>query len=282
MSSQWKRLLIDSRHKDPDSVSDSDFRCTLPYPVLIPEGSTLYVDSVLLSHSWLNVDDNQYQRLYLHEVVGGTVHRRIVSLDPGSYTLATLRTEVQAKLNIGTNLSGSYSVSVADGKMTFANSTTGPDHARIFGLEEVNADDFLTTFGQALFYPLAAAAELLGLVKANNVQINASASLTGEYVDLQPHKRLLLSCPGLGAESSYVGLRGNTDVIRSILVGNSMTGDVVQDTLNHTTSGMQFKQDTVIQKLHFVLRSANSGHVLNLNSHQISFELVIVHRQDAQ
>ena len=43
-----------------------------------------------------------------------------------------------------------------------------------------------------------------------------------------------------------------------------------------------FKHDVVIQKLHFILRSANSGHVLNLNSHQISFEMVIVHRQDAR
>ena len=279
MSSQFKRILIDSRHKDPESESDADFWCTIPYPVLIPQNSTLYVDSVLLSHSWNAVGDNQFQNIYLHEVVGATTHRRIVALDPGDYNLSSLRTEVQAKLNSGSNLSGSYTVTVNDNKMTFANSTPGPDHGKIFGLEDVNAENFFQTFGQGLFYPLAPAAELLGLMKANNVQINASTSLTGEFVDLQPHKRLLLSCPGLGGETSYVGLRGNTDVIRSILVGNSLTGDVVQDSLNHTTTGVDFKHDVVIQKLHFILRSANSGHTLNLNSHQISFELVIVHPQ---
>ena len=276
MSSQFKRILIDSRHKDPESLSDSDFYCTIPYPVLIPAGSTLYVDSVLLSHSWQNVDVDQFQRIYVHEVVAGVTTPRILFLDAGDYNLSSLRTEVQAKLNSGTHLSGHYVVSESNGKLTFTNNTTGGDYAKIFGLADINADDFPATFGTGLFYPLRPAAELLGLMKSNSVQISAGTSLTGEFVDLQPHKRLLLSCPGLG-ETSYVGLRGSTDVIRSILVGNSLTGDVVQDSLNHTASGVEFKADTVIQKLHFILRSANSGHVLNLNSHQISFEMVIVH-----
>ena len=76
-----------------------------------------------------------------------------------------------------------------------------------------------------------------------------------------------------------MGLRGDTDVIRSILVGNTLTGDVIQDSLNHTTTGVDFLQDTIIQKLHFVVRSTNTGHILTFDSHQISFELVIVHPQ---
>ena len=48
----WKRVVIDSRHKTADSISNSDFTIQLPYNVQIPRGTKAYVDACMLSVSW--------------------------------------------------------------------------------------------------------------------------------------------------------------------------------------------------------------------------------------
>ena len=50
--SHWRRIVIDSRYKTADSLSNADFNCQIPYPVQLPAGTRMYADAVSLSHSW--------------------------------------------------------------------------------------------------------------------------------------------------------------------------------------------------------------------------------------
>lgn len=47
----WKRIIVDSRHRTADSVSSSDFFVDLP-PTHVPAGSQLFIDGVCISIAW--------------------------------------------------------------------------------------------------------------------------------------------------------------------------------------------------------------------------------------
>ena len=47
--SHWRRIVIDSRYRTADSLSNADFRVQLPYPVQVPAGTRMYADAVSLS-----------------------------------------------------------------------------------------------------------------------------------------------------------------------------------------------------------------------------------------
>ena len=70
--SDWRRMIIDSRYKTADSVSNADFYVQLPWNCTVPAGSQLFIDGIVLSHSWNTIIEGQNDTLYLKEVVSGT------------------------------------------------------------------------------------------------------------------------------------------------------------------------------------------------------------------
>ena len=83
--SHWRRIVIDSRYKTADSLSNADFNVQLPYPVQLPAGTRMYADAVSLSHSWGTIEAGKNDRLYVEEiVVGGTTHIRTITLANGT------------------------------------------------------------------------------------------------------------------------------------------------------------------------------------------------------
>ena len=130
--SHWRRIVIDSRYRTADSLSNADFRVQLPYPVQVPAGTKMFCDAVSLSHSWGTIEADKNDRLYVEEVVvGGTTHLRTITLAHGTYNTSTLKTELETKLNSGTHLAGAYTVTLAHGKLLISNAswsraTSGP------------------------------------------------------------------------------------------------------------------------------------------------------------
>ena len=116
--SHWRRIVIDSRYRTADSLSNADFRVQLPYPVQVPAGTRMYADAVSLSHSWGNIEADRNDRLYVEELpVGATPVLHTITLAHGNYNTTTLKTELQNKLNAATSLAGTYTVTIAHGKL---------------------------------------------------------------------------------------------------------------------------------------------------------------------
>ena len=117
--SEFRRIVIDSRYRTADSSSNADFYVELPYMVNVPAGSLAYIDNISLSHSWPAIQQDVNDRLYVQEWpngLGSGTLDRVVQLSPGSYNAQTLQTELQTKLNLGSNITtGTYVVSLSDG-----------------------------------------------------------------------------------------------------------------------------------------------------------------------
>ena len=123
--SDWRRMIIDSRYKTADSVSNADFYVQLPWNCTVPAGSQLFIDGIVLSHSWNTIISGQNDTLYMKEVVSGTTEWRKLTLTPGDYNGATLGTHLKALLNTGTTMAASsWNVVFAFGHLTISNSTS--------------------------------------------------------------------------------------------------------------------------------------------------------------
>jgi len=284
--SDWRRMIIDSRYKTADSVSNADFYVQLPWNCTVPAGSQLFIDGIVLSHSWNTVIEGQNDTLYMKETVPGYFpHWRKLTLTPGDYNAVNLAVHLKALLNTGTTMAASsWNVVFAFGHLTISNSTPQVTaEAKIFSRAEVEATNFGSTVwaggaGAAYEgYHVHDANELIGNMATQN-DIYLNSPLVCSYIDLQHHKQLFLHAPGLG-ESSMMTLQGNTDCIRRIILGQSQTGDVITDVLQTAISSVTFGTDTTLQRIHFQIKGYD-GRVIPMQSHQVSFEMIIIRPDD--
>jgi len=268
----------------------------------VPSGSQLFIDNITLSHSWPTVTEKN-NKLYLQEVDGaGAKYHRMLSLTPGHYNIATLAVELQTQMRAGTYLAnGLYNVTFTSGRLVI--STTASGQAYLFGRREINNE---ISFGlnwtfpgiglvefSSVFETIWAAAdtvtppippnprqdacELIGLMQTG-VAISSATPATLSHVDMQPFRCLYLCSSDLG-DSTSMNMRGNTDVIRKIVVGNSVQGDIIVDTMQTPTAFSLFRSDTNLSYLNFQLRDYK-GDLVPDNGHDIAFEIVISRPSD--
>ena len=57
--SDWRRMIIDSRYKTADSVSNADFYVQLPWNCTVPAGSQLFIDGIAVSYTHLTLPTNR-------------------------------------------------------------------------------------------------------------------------------------------------------------------------------------------------------------------------------
>ena len=275
----WRRILVDSRYRTKDSLSNSDFFVELPYPVTISKGSTMLIDGVCLSHSWSTVQLNVNDRLYVYEEpVGQSGTNRTIQIAEGTYNAVTLKDEILAKLNAGTVLPGQYIMTVDDGRLTIGNTSVKATQgqALVWGQDYHDNGALELVFTP---YPGNPAMELIGLFTnptlADGTQyIHSTQSMQCAFLDLQYHKQLFLCCPDLGFESNTMDLRGSTDIVRRVLLGGSAQGDVVNDVLQTGMSTVSFGNDTVLHRIRFQVKGWD-GKTIGMSNHQISFEIVL-------
>ena len=282
MNDNWRRIVIDSRFRTKESVSNSDFVISLPYATSVPAGSRLYADSICLSHAWPTVQTGINDHLYVQEHVTGQAQDslRTIHLDSGTYNAEELKDHVVAKLNgTGKVVNGTYTATVQHGKLTLSNDVLAANgKAYIYSKSEADIATLKNLFPH---YPGADCCELIGLwntpVLADGTGwIFDGQSMTAQYMDLQHHKQLFL-CSDIG-ESSMMLMNGDTSCIRRILLAG-MQGDVVTDVLSTGLSSVSFGSDTTFQTMKFQLKG-HDGKIVNLANHQLSFELILVRPGD--
>ena len=98
-------------------------------------------------------------------------------------------------------------------------------------------------------------------------------SMTGSFLDLAHTKQAFIHCESLG-ETSTITCGGDTTVLRRILLGGSVQGDVVVDTLSTGLSATHFDSDQTLGRLHFQIKDW-AGNLLSLAHHEVSWEMII-------
>ena len=91
-----KKIYVDSKYKTKDSVSNANFKITLPQTMFMPGNTVFYIDDVAIPHSWYTVEDFN-KNVYLSvSANGGDQH--ILELTKQVYNGATLATEIASQL----------------------------------------------------------------------------------------------------------------------------------------------------------------------------------------
>ena len=273
--SHWRRLVIDSRFRNQDSENNANFRVQLKYPCQLPAGSKMYVDGVNFAHSWSVVEHDRNDKLYvLEHIEPSTDVPRVITLPYGDYNVNTLRTQLELSLNTGKTIAGNYTVTLGNGRFIIANSSPqATAYAKIYTEEEQGVLNFFPG------YVGHHANELIGHRKQpTNPNIYSGNSLYLAYVDLGQFKQMFIHAPGLG-ESSMQDLRGNTDIVRRVLLQGSVQGDVITSELATGLAPITFSSDTTLSVLAFQIKD-ESGRLFPLHFHEVSFELVIVRPGD--
>ena len=281
-----RRVYVDSRFRH--SGDEGDFRIIVDTPIELSEGALGYIDSVCLSNTFPTLISGVNNRLYVRQrmrYVGGDDPKDTnLVLTPGQYTTATLATEVATKLNqIKIDPAITYTVTAAADGSTLTVSMTGPVDAsggtslKILTSQEVDAggpaDWGQTNSSHGL--PAARAPEkhqdagtILGM-QSGTFSLLVNESLTSGFVSMIPYRTLFLHSHL--ASPLSVGPRGENTIVRRIIVGHTLPGQVVLDNLSTEIDNIELPP--MLSEMHFSVRDIY-GRPVEL-SHSISFALVI-------
>ena len=92
-----KKSYIDSEYKTKDSISNANFKITLPQTITFGSNSVFYIDEVAIPHSWYTVEDFNI-KLYLSIFVSANGRdQHIIELSKQLYNGLTLATEIVSK-----------------------------------------------------------------------------------------------------------------------------------------------------------------------------------------
>ena len=281
-----RRVYVDSRFRH--SGDEGDFRIILDTPIELSEGALGYIDSVCLSNTFPTLICGVNNRLYVRQrmagVGGGLPKDTNLVLSPGQYTTATLAIEVAAKLNAAkVNAGITYTVTASADGTTMTVAMAGPlDISGTTGIEILTsqqvdaggpADWGHTQFNHGL--PAASAPDkyqdagtILGL-QSGSFSLLVNESRTTGFVSMIPYRTLFLHSH-LGSPLS-IGPRGENTIVRRIIVGHTLPGQVVLDNLSTEIDNIELPP--MLSEMHFSVRDIY-GRPVEL-SHSISFALVI-------
>ena len=278
------KIYVDSRNRI--SGTNEDFVFQIPESIDLPD-SQCYVDVVLLPNVFLTIKSGYNDKLRFRESVvtqqGGTatVYAHQVSIASGQYNGITLAEAVQTAMRSVTNVTPSQLVVQYDPtKAKLKITTTAPFDTQF----DIFPDGLLTegtgnwNSVQSL-YPVASnspgetqsAGDVCGFL--GNILISASTSIEAfadSVVNVQRHHCCYIHSD-LGVPGSSYGPRGESDIIRRIVVDAPQNGLAID---RHTTA-----HDTVevgpknLRSMKFRLAGVD-GNTVDLRGHSFSFSII--------
>ena len=282
-----RRVYVDSRFRH--SGDEGDFRIILDTPIELSEGAIGYIDNICVSNTFPTLISGVNNRLYVRQrmryVANGDPKDTNLVLAAGQYTTATLATEIATKLNqITVDPAVTYTVTAAADGTTLTVTMTGPVDAsggtslKILTSQEVDAGgpaDWGQTNTSHGGLPAARAPEkhqdagtIVGMA-SGTFSLLVNESLTSGFVSMIPYRTLFLHSH-LGSPLS-VGPRGENTIVRRLIVGHTLPGQVVLDNLGTELDNIELPP--MLSEMHFSVRDIY-GRPVKL-SHSISFALVI-------
>ena len=300
MTEEVRRIFVDSRLKSVNSASNSNFSIDLPMEVSCPAGTQCRIENVCLSIAWPTVSSHN-NKLYLKEILDtGQSYNRIVVIRPGVYNKGQLVAELQDKMRDGTVIAdGQWFVSLDDNNIVFRNSSPTASSV-IYSRDDILSKNAIPIFyttpsgeyiGSTNEWPVIWSAatsvealpsvaedicEVIGVMR-ERLQLAPNQSRRCSHIDLQPHKVLYLCSDRLPSNS--MDLRGRSDIVKAIMIGNAAPGQVLVDSLPNTANFSHFAAFTVLKHIDFTVRDHRGG-ICDLYNHQISFQIEFIRPAD--
>jgi len=106
----FTKIMIDTRYKTKDSVSNSNFKYQLNRTGLMPEGSTFCIDDINIPYSWNTIEPGINDKLYIsyRAQIADVPIPRVITITPLRYTGTEFADNLTAQLSsmggIGTYL----------------------------------------------------------------------------------------------------------------------------------------------------------------------------------
>ena len=269
------RIYITSRNRTPSSASSSDFQFALERPIELPEGAHGSIDSFTCSNVWEAVLPGVNFKLYCQW--SGHI-QRIASIETGDVqNAAALAAKVQTAIdNLGESLALSVDVTAVGNRLQFdCPGLTGSETFTVFarpslgGMYTTQPNGFQDACG--LIGALSSDLVCLSATAAAAASPARSASVVGGFINLAPYQTIYLHSH-IGDNDSY-GPNGESTVIASIVVGNTVPGDLI----THHHNGLlasPIQLPPLLGIMHFSLRSYE-GKVIETDGHDIAFTLVV-------
>ena len=277
----WK-LYCDSRKRVQGArgSSDSDFAIALPYPIAVR--GKCYLDVVLLSNNFYTVRAGECDRIYLDENVAGV--KRLIVLPPGQYTVTRLAEALAAALNSGRAIGGTYRVTYADAVNRLVIDLLTPvstDIFRIWQEEQLkaNAADWLTVVPGLTGQDLRSANRACGFMSGSFLTSSFSpppGSTLGtapDAPDVQPYKQLFIRSNLASGSSQSLGVNGETDIVRRVVIGNTPQGGMIHDMHANLLDCVKITGTPEYSQLWFQLIDVE-GNVVDTHGHPLSFSVI--------
>ena len=271
----WK-LYVDSRRRVAGARgdSDSDFAVAMPYPIVV--SGKCYLDIVLLSNNFYTIRAGQNDRIFIDELAART--KRVATIAPGQFTVYELKDALMVALNQSKAITGQYAVTYnADKKNRFEISLVNPaatDQYRIW------AESYLKS-------NVSAWSAIVSLTETDTKSANRPCGFLGGLLsgtpavgfagdsapDVQPYKQLFIrSSLAMGANES-LGINGETDIVRRIVVGNTPVNSMIHDVHSQPYDCIKINGKPEISQMWFEIIDVD-GRVVDTHGLPVSFSIL--------
>ena len=269
----WK-LYIDSRKRvnGARGNSDTDFIIQLPYPITV--SGKAFVDVCLIPNSFCTIRTGENDKIYLDENVALT--KRVATIPAGQYNVHGLCAALVVALNANKAISGQYSCIYIHSENRFALTlvnAVASDQYRIH-MEESLKSNWNQWTGVASANDLQSANRQCGFLDGTTINgTNTLAATAPNAPDVQPYKQLFLRSNLGGGSAESLGVNGETDIIRRIVVGNMPMNSMIHDVHSNTLDCVTINGKPEINQLSFQLIDVD-GKICDTHGLPISFSII--------
>ena len=270
----WK-LYVDSRRrvKGARGSTDSDFAIALPRPIQVR--GKCYIDVVLLSNNFQTIRAGESDRIYLDENDAAT--KRVAIIAPGQYTVLELKDALVVALNLNKAIVGQYQVTYLTATNKFSLAIVNPaatDVVRIwqeeFLKENVAEWSGVVSLGAN---DLRSANRACGFLDGTFLSSTGVAVAAHDAPDVQPYKQLFIRSNLASGSSEALGVNGETDIVRRIVVGNTPQGGMIHDVHANVLDCVKITGNPEYSQIWFQIIDVE-GRAVDTHGHPVSFSVI--------
>ena len=234
-----------------------------------------YIDVVLLSNNFYTIRAGECDRIYLDETDVAT--KRVAIIAPGQYTVLELKDALVAALNLNKAIVGQYQVTYLTATNRFQLAIVNPaatDVVRIWQEEylEENATDWASVISLAA-NDLRSANRACGFLHGTFLSSTGTAATGPDAPDVQAYKQLFIRSSLAGGSSEALGVNGETDIVRRVIVGNTPQGGMVHDVHQNVLDCIKIMGTPEYSQIWFQIVDVE-GRVVSTHGHPVSFSII--------
>ena len=277
----YKKCLIDSNYRLPQSRSSSDFVIELNENVELPEGTRLHITDISIPAAWKTTEVGFYEYMYVMIFDNSDVFVKNFRIYLGNkiYFAEQIAFDMHAGLNTNTtdlNTGGIFNYAYDSATRTVQFSIKDGLNYKVKiptndELENYVSNTWNTT--QANYdssNPLS-----INYLLSNYVPSNPLTVWTSSYLNLVPFRYIFISSPELSDYRYSAPNTYSSSIIKKVLV-NSQLGGIINDAGSSLSEDFIDISNKNLKRLSFKITD-EKGVVMNLYGIPVQFALLISH-----